>query len=85
MDAAVKLCVLRGVGGRPHHLTSDFAGLVKHQKTRQMGELSLLKLTTVVWLMVGLFKAQGLVLGPVPFKSRKTAFANFQTARCAYV
>lgn len=48
----------------------------------EMGrEISLLSLTVAGWLMVGLFfKAQGLAPGHVPFKNRKTAFANFQTA-----
>lgn len=67
-------------GERPDHLISAFAGLVNYQKKRQMGEISLLSLTIVGWLIVGHVKAQGLPLGPVLFESRKTAFANFQTA-----
>lgn len=43
-------------------------------------EISLLNLTVAGWLMVGLFEAQGLAPGHVPFKSRKTAFVNFQKA-----
>lgn len=39
----------------------------------------MLSLTIAGWLMVGLF--EGPAPGFVPFKCRKTAFANFQTKR----
>lgn len=66
---------------KPHHLVSVFASLVKYIKKkemREMGRVISLLLLTIVWcLMVGLFKAQDLASGLVHFKSRKTALAHF--------
>lgn len=81
VDTAVKWYALREEE-RPYYLVSASTGLVKYKEreTQEMGkEISLLSLTVTGWLMVRHFQADGLAPGLVPFKSRETAFANFQS------